>query len=105
MEVGNAQEVIARGRGLYGRARRSQCRSRFCCEVKGPPGGGTDFTAARTQANSICAFSGLNDFIEGHESFLVQSYGVDVAGTGELPFGQLGQDCRGFSNPYNPPGS
>jgi hypothetical protein len=76
----------------------------FAGEVKGPPGGGTDFTAARTQANSICAFSGLNDFTQGHESFHVQSYGIDVSGKGELPFGQPGQDCRGFSNPYNPPG-
>jgi len=75
----------------------------FAGEVKGPPGGGTDFTAARTQANSACAFSGLNDFVQGHELFHVQSYGIDVAGKGEEPFGHpgLGEEfnCRGGSGP------
>lgn len=30
-------------------------------EVKGPPGGAYDATAAPANANSACAFSGLND--------------------------------------------
>jgi hypothetical protein len=31
-------------------------------ELKGPPGSGIPNTAAITHANSICVFSGLNDF-------------------------------------------
>jgi hypothetical protein len=37
-------------------------------EVKGPPTGGTptsNATAAPTHANSLCAYSGLNDYING----------------------------------------
>jgi hypothetical protein len=60
-------------------------------EVKGPPGtgpvtgGNTNTTAAPAHANSICAFSGQNDYDpeEGHVSFHVQSYGIDVAGKGD----------------------
>jgi hypothetical protein len=60
-------------------------------EVKGPPGtvpitgGNTNFTQAVLNAHSICAFSGLNDYdpLEGHTSFHVQSYGIDVAGKGD----------------------
>jgi hypothetical protein len=44
----------------------------FAGEVKGPPGipgvagsGSEEDTAAPTHANSICAFSGLNDLREG----------------------------------------
>jgi hypothetical protein len=72
-------------------------------EVKGPPGtepiegGNTDFTGAFFNANSACAFNGLNDYdpFEGHTRFHVQSYGIDVAGKGEEPFGHPGEDCRG----------
>ena len=61
-------------------------------EVKGPPGdgttkpgGNTNVTAAPAHANSICAFSGLNDYdsLEGQNEFHVQSYGIDVAGKGD----------------------
>lgn len=36
----------------------------FAGEVKGPPGteDNTNYTGARTNANSNCAYSGLNDF-------------------------------------------
>ena len=67
-------------------------------EVKGPPGpfaGEPEFTPATEVAHSVCSFSGLNDFIDGHERFHVQSYGIDVAGKGEEPFGHPGEDCRG----------
>jgi hypothetical protein len=75
----------------------------FAGEVKGPPG---PFTAPDPQftpvhfgvASSICSFSGLNDYIQGHTSFHVQSYGIDVAGKGEEPFGHPGTgeiNCRG----------
>jgi hypothetical protein len=68
-------------------------------ELKGPPGGGTEPTPATDVAHSACAFSGLNDFVDGHTSFHVQSYGIDVAGKGEEPFGHpgLGEpfNCRG----------
>jgi len=71
----------------------------FAGEIKGPPGGGGEPTPVKSGvASSICAFSGLNDFGEGHTSFHVQSYGIDVSGKGELPFGQpgLGEiNCRG----------
>jgi ABC-type oligopeptide transport system substrate-binding subunit len=63
----------------------------FAGEVKGPPGtgavtgGNTNTTAAPANAHSICAFSGLNDYDpeEGHVSFHVQAYGIDVAGKGD----------------------
>ncbi len=74
----------------------------FAGEVKGPPGpfvGVPDFTPVHFGvANSLCAYSGLNDYIQGHTNFHVQSYGIDVAGKGEEPFGQpgLGEiNCRG----------
>ena len=58
----------------------------FAGEVKGPPGpfvGEPSFTPVRDLDTSICAFSGLNDYIQGHTSFHVQSYGIDVAGKGD----------------------
>ncbi len=71
----------------------------FAGEIKGPPGGSGEATPVKSGiASSICAFSGLNDFSDGHESFHVQSYGIDVAGKGEEPFGHpgLGEiNCRG----------
>ena len=72
----------------------------FAGEVTGPPGagGGTPTPIKSGVASSICAFSGLNDFTEGRTSFHVQSYGIDVSGKGEEPFGQpgLGEvNCRG----------
>jgi len=82
----------------------------FAGEVKGPPGtgpivgGSQNFTGAYTHSHSACSFSGLNDYdpLEGHVSFHVQSYGIDVAGKGEEPFGQPGRgeiNCRGGSGP------
>ena len=82
----------------------------FAGEVKGPPGtgpiagGSQDFTGAYYHSHSACSFSGLNDYdpLEGHTRFHVQSYGIDVAGKGEEPFGQPGTgeiNCRGGSGP------
>jgi hypothetical protein len=80
-------------------------------EAKGPPGtAGVPFsgsgktpTGAVAHANSICAFSGLNDMNpeEGPIDFHVQSPGQDVRNGG--PSGIPGQACRGGSNPHNPP--
>ena len=63
----------------------------FAGEVKGPPGtgpvtgGNTNTTAAPAHANSICAFSGQNDYdpLEGATDFHVQSFGIDVSGKGD----------------------
>ena len=75
-------------------------------EVKGPPGtpnvpnsGSGLPTAAPDHANSICAFSGLNDMTvgEGPIDFIVQSPGQDVR-TGATPPGIPGIACRGGSN-------
>jgi hypothetical protein len=76
-------------------------------EVIGPPGSvghpGTPLEASEENANSICVFSGLNDFINGPTDFIVQSYGQDVRLHGadptdkSLPF--PGNSCQGFSNP------
>jgi hypothetical protein len=81
----------------------------FAGEVKGPPGpyvGDLPFTAARDQANSICAFSGLNDFVDGPVRFHVQSYGIDVSGKGDFADPHQfnpGDICQGGSNPHRPP--
>jgi hypothetical protein len=80
----------------------------FAGEVKGPPGsvGNPGTPKDMTHANSICAFSGLNDFVNGPTDFIVQSYGQDVRLHGadptdkSLPF--PGNSCQGFSNPYRP---
>ncbi len=75
-------------------------------EVKGPPTGGTsttDVTAAPAHANSICAFSGLNDYINGQPYSLVQTAADSFKYYG-LPHGTPGDACRGGSNPDNPPG-
>jgi hypothetical protein len=79
----------------------------FAGEVKGPPGSignpGTPIVASTSNANSICVFSGLNDFVNGPTDFIVQSYGQDVRLHGadptdkSLPF--PGNSCQGFSNP------
>jgi hypothetical protein len=81
----------------------------FAGEVIGPPGhvgvigsGSQTDTAAPAHANSICAFSGLNDFRanNGPIDFIVQSPGQDVRNGG--PAGIPGQACHGGSNPENP---
>jgi hypothetical protein len=75
----------------------------FAGEVKGPPGPpGGEFTAARSNSNSICSYSGLNDFVNGHTSFHVQSFGIDVSGKGDPANPREfnpGDICQGPSNP------
>jgi hypothetical protein len=79
-------------------------------EVKGPPGtpgvvgsGSQTNTAAPSHANSICAFSGLNDFRaeNGQIEVITQSPGTEHR-LGNTPPGVPGQACKGFSNPENP---
>jgi hypothetical protein len=79
-------------------------------EVKGPPGtvgvfgsGSEEDTAAPTHANSICAFSGLNDFREGFGEIetKTQTPGQEHR-LGNTPPGVPGEACKGFSNPQNP---
>jgi hypothetical protein len=81
----------------------------FAGEVIGPPGtpgvpgsGSGIETAAPAHANSICAFSGLNDFRNGQNVSIVQSPG-QIVSSGSGPPGVPGQACRGGSNPDNPP--
>ena len=72
-------------------------------EVKGPPGAGNVTPKDVTHANSICSFSGLNDYVNGPVDFLVQAFGIDVHLYGADPNdGNPGDACRGGSNPYNP---
>jgi hypothetical protein len=52
----------------------------FAGEITGPPGGSGNPTGIRGHANSICAFNGLNDFVQGQKDFQVQNFGVGVAG-------------------------
>lgn len=70
-------------------------------EVKGPPTGGApsvgNDTAAPEHANSICAFSGLNDFRNGPTVNRTQTPANQGAP------GTPGTACRGGSNPDNPP--
>jgi hypothetical protein len=82
-------------------------------EVIGPPGSGTLNLAARSHANSICVFSGLNDNPGSTNpedpGGIVQSYGFSFVSQGlkgVVPSpGDTVEDggCRGGSNPYNPP--
>jgi len=81
----------------------------FAGEVKGPPQDpngptvhNTNDTAAPTHANSICAFSGLNDFDpdSGPESLLNQTQTAsDSWKLYGFPKGTPGVACRGGSNP------
>ena len=75
----------------------------FAGEVKGPNTGGpnTNVTAAPAHANSICAFSGLNDNINGQTASRVQTAADSFKYYG-LPHGTPGTACRGGSNPDNP---
>jgi hypothetical protein len=77
----------------------------FAGEVTGPPGsvGNPGTPKDMSHANSICAFSGLNDFINGPTDFIVQSYGQDVrAHRADPKVFNPGDACRGGSNPYRP---
>ena len=82
----------------------------FAGEVKGPPGtpevlgsGSEQDTGAPAHANSICAFSGLNDFRaeNGQIEVITQSPGTEHR-LGNTPAGVPGKACKGFSNPENP---
>jgi hypothetical protein len=92
----------------------------FASEVIGPPGSPTDppdsqtpNLAATSHANSICVFSGLNDFPGStnpeNPGGIVQSYGFSFVSKGlkaAVPSpGDTVEDggCRGGSNPENPP--
>lgn len=79
-------------------------------EVKGPPGtpgvlgsGSEEDTGAPAHANSICAFSGLNDFRaeNGQIEVHTQSPGTEHR-LGNTPPGVPGEACKGFSNPEHP---
>ena len=91
-------------------------------EVKGPPGtpnvpfsgSGKTPTGAVAHANSICAFSGLNDMdpeqgpidthVQNPGHFMLAGLtppGVPGHGT-NIPGFENG--CKGGSNPHNPPG-
>lgn len=59
-------------------------------------------TAAPAHANSICAFSGLNDFVNGQIDSRVQTP-ADAFKYYGLGHGVPGTACRGGSNPDNPP--
>jgi hypothetical protein len=79
----------------------------FAGEVKGPPGtpgvigsGSQTDTGAPAHANSICAFSGLNDFRaeNGQIIFHVQSPGQEHR-LGFTPAGVPGEACGPGTNP------
>jgi hypothetical protein len=79
----------------------------FAGEVKGPPGtpgefgsGSEEDTAAPKHANSICAFSGLNDFREenGQIEVITQSPGTEHR-LGNTPPGVPGKACNGHLSP------
>jgi hypothetical protein len=112
-------------RGLFGRATSGKSMlatavcaiavmaaggSAFAGEVKGPPGtpgvagsGSEQFTGAPAHANSICAYSGLNDLNPefGQVETRTQSPGTEHR-LGNTPPGVPGEACKGFSNPRNP---
>ena len=72
----------------------------FAGEVKGPPTGGastSNDTAAPAHANSICAFSGLNDYTNGQTASQVQTAAESFKFYGD-PHGTPGTACRGGSN-------
>jgi hypothetical protein len=74
----------------------------FSGEVKGPPGtnDNTNTTAAPTHANSIAAFSGLNDYDshEGQNDNLTQTPADSFKIYGGSR-GCSGGSCKGGSNP------
>lgn len=82
-------------------------------EVIGPPGSLTPNVAAKSHANSICVFSGLNDnpgsTNPANPGGVVQSYGYSFVRNGLKAIVPSPGDtvenggCRGGSNPYNPP--
>lgn len=72
----------------------------FAGEVTGPPGAGNVSPKDMSRPNSICAYSGLNDFLQGPKDFLAQAFGIDVKLYGADPKAfNPGDACRGGSNP------
>jgi hypothetical protein len=81
----------------------------FAGEIRGPSsptgipvGSGESFTGARTHANSICAFSGLNHFhagVEGEFPTRTQSYGQFVRLGLKDVVDSPGEACNGRLNP------
>jgi hypothetical protein len=81
-------------------------------EVIGPPGslGHPGTVKDTSHANSICSFSGLNDYVNGPTDFIVQSFGQDVrlhhpspiGGTTDPTVFNPGDACQGGSNPDRP---
>jgi hypothetical protein len=72
-------------------------------EVTGPPGKGNVTPKDMSHPNSICAFSGLNDYVDGPEDFLAQAFGQDVRLYDADPSAfNPGDACRGGSNPARP---
>lgn len=72
----------------------------FAGEVTGPPGEGNVTPKDMSHPNSICAFSGLNDYVQGPIDFLAQAFGIDVWLYGAKPKEfNPGDACRGGSNP------
>ena len=75
----------------------------FAGEVTGPPGKGNVTPKDTSHANSICSFSGLNDYLQGPMDFLAQAFGIDVWLYGADPREfNPGDACRGGSNPDRP---
>jgi hypothetical protein len=75
----------------------------FASEVIGPPGSLTPNEAAKSHANSICVFSGLNDdptsMDQENPGGIVQSYGFSFVRNGAKEFvPSPGEACRGGSN-------
>ena len=72
-------------------------------EVKGPPTGGspnTNTTQGPAHANSACAYSGLNDYINGQTDRQTQTpkdFSPGDAGHGNAIFPN---GCRGGSNTF-----
>jgi hypothetical protein len=68
-------------------------------EVQGPPGAdnqpGKATPIADGVAASECAFSGLNDYTQGHELRITQNYGTNIKlGLDPAVFGFPGTGCN-----------
>lgn len=75
----------------------------FGGEVTGPPGKDSVTPKDMSHPNSICAYSGLNDYLQGPVDFLAQAFGIDVRLYGAEPKDfNPGDACRGGSNPQRP---
>jgi hypothetical protein len=65
-------------------------------EVQGPPGAanqpGTPTPIADGVAASVCAFNGLNDFVQGQKDRITQNYGTNIQLGLDLGF--PGTDCN-----------